>query len=413
MERTHKLSKIAAVVIALAALVILLLWMQGLLGGGKIEPGEVPYVTRGLKEPYRVEEVKKTTHPSFEEAVGTVKARREVLISPRIMGTIVELPVKAGDAVKRDLLLARLDDRDIKARLGQARSAAGAAESEFQRASSDYERYKRLRSQQAATQQQFESIEAAYLAAKARLAQASELVQEAQITLGYTVIRSPIDGLVVEKHMQVGDMASPGQPIMTLQEQGPLRLEAAVREGVAGSIETGDQLKVRIDALDLELAGTVEEKVPAADPMTRSFLVKVSLPQRPGLRSGMFGRIYVPVGSASVLTVPRTAIQRVGELDLVWVLSEQRPERRYVRTGYEYGDRIEVLSGLREGEKVILPSASSGEGAPGPSKEGRPATQLMRYTPESIPQGLGLSGLGLRGSPGLVRPAAYVREARG
>lgn len=413
MERMHKLSKIATVVVALAALVILLLWMQGLLGGNKIEPGEAPYVTKAFKEPYSVEEVKKTNHLSFEEVAGTVRARREVLISPRIMGTIVELPVKAGDAVTRDHLLARLDDRDIKARLEQARSAASAAESEFLRASSDYERYKRLRSQQAATQQQFESVEAAYLAAKARLAQASELVQEAQITLGYTVIRSPIDGIVVEKHMQVGDMASPGQPIMTLQEQGPLRLEAAVREGIAGSINTGDQLKVRIDALDLELAGTVEEKVPAADPMTRSFLVKVSLPQRPGLRSGMFGRIYLPVGSASVLTVPRAAIQRVGELDLVWVLSEQRPERRYVRTGYEYGDRVEVLSGLREGDKVILLSSPSAEGAPSPSQENRPQKQLMKHTPDATPLGRALSGLAFRGSPDPAHPASQVQEARG
>ncbi len=356
MEQMQRLSKIIGVVVAVSALVLLLLWMQGLLGGKKIQPGEVPYGGHAFKEPYLFEEVKKTTVANFEEAVGTVRARREVVISPRVMGTIIELPLKAGDLVKKDQLLVRLDDRDIKARLEQARSAASAAETEVLRATSEYERYKRLRSQQAATQQQFEAIEAAYLTAKARLKQATEMVQEAQVTLGYTVIRSPIDGLVIEKTMQLGDMASPGQPILTIQEVGTLRLEAAIREAIAGRINEGDQLRVYIDALHLELTGTVEEKIPAADPMTRTFLVKVSLPQRSGLPLRMFGRIYLPAGSATLITVPRNALQRVGELDLVWVLSEKQPERRYVRTGLELGDRIEIRSGLREGEKVLLPS---------------------------------------------------------
>ena len=177
------------------------------------------------------------------------------------------------------------------------------------------------------------------------------------MNLEYAVIRSPVTGYVVEKHMEVGDMAAPGRPALTVQEEGSLRLEAAVREGLAGRLLLGDSLRVRIDALEMELSGTLEEKVPAADPRSRSFLVKVSLPQQPGLRSGMFGRLFIPTGSATPLTVPSRAIESIGQIQQVWVLSEgDVPQRRYVRTGRTYADRVEILSGLQQGERVVVPA---------------------------------------------------------
>jgi len=166
---------------------------------------------------------------------------------------------------------------------------------------------------------------------------------------------------VVEKHMEVGDMAAPGSPVVTIQEEGGLRLEAAVREGLAGSLLLGDSLRVRIDALEMELTGTLEEKVPVADPRTRSFLVKESLPQQPGLRSGMFGRLFIPTGSVTPLTGSSRAIESIGQIQQVWVLSEEGlPQRRYVRTGRVYADRVEILSGLREGEKVVVRTDTAG-----------------------------------------------------
>jgi len=288
------------------------------------------------------------------------------MISPRIMGALLELPFKEGDPVGNGQRVARVDDRDIRARLEQARSQVAGAQSEFSRATSDFDRFRRLREQEAVPQQQFESVQASYRAAEARLKGAQEGLREAEVNIGYTVITSPVTGYVVEKHMNVGDMVSPGRPILTIQEAGALRLEAAVREGLAGTIQLGDLLRVRIDALNLGLTGSVEEKVPVADPMTRSFLVKVSLPQQPGLRSGMFGRLFIPTGSVTPLTVSQKAIQKLGAVELVWVVFEQnRPERRYVRTGRLYEDRVEILSGLKEGERVVLVPPGEVEEPPG------------------------------------------------
>lgn len=358
MEATRRASKLIGVLLALGALILLLLWMQGVIGGHKIAPGETPLAARALERPFDTDEARRVSYVQTEEAVGTVKAKREVLIAPRIMGTLLELPYREGDVVESGKMVARLDDRDIRARLEQARSAVASAQSEFSRAQSDFDRFKRLRDQEAVPQQQFESVQAAYRAAEARLRGAQEALREAEVNTGFALITSPVTGYVVEKHMNVGDMASPGRPILTIQEIGGLRLEAAVREGLAGSVQLGDALRVRIDALQLDLMGKVEEKVPAADPMTRSFLVKVSLPQTPGLRSGMFGRLSIPTGTVTPLTVSARAIQKVGAVETVWVLEEaQSPVRRYVRTGRSYEDRVEILSGLSEGERVAVPPA--------------------------------------------------------
>ena len=363
MEKMHRMSKLIAVVLALAALVLLLLWMQGVLGGGKIRPGEVAMEQPGVGEPYQVDAAKRTTFPNREEVVGTVVSKREVIIVPRIMGAVLELAVKAGDQVVQGQVLARLDDRDVRARLEQARSGVVEAESEFGRAASDYERFQRLRREEAVPQQRFEQAEAQYRTASARVKISREAGREAEINLGYTVIRSPVDGFVVEKNMEVGDMAAPGRPLLVVQEGGSLLLEAAVREGLAGSVNFGDRLTVRIDAVNAETMGTVDQKGPAADPKSRSFQIKLSLPQQHGLRSGMFGRVYIPTGSVTPLTVPRGAIRRVGQLETVTVLEEGRsPQRRYVRTGRIYDDRIEVFSGLEEGEKVLVFAGRGGAG---------------------------------------------------
>ena len=360
MDRTHRMSKLVGVILAVLALMLLLLWMQGILGGGKISPGELTSGRKALEEPYTVDVAQRTTQVRWEEAVGTVKAKREVIISPRIMGTLLDLSVNAGENVVQGQVLCRLDDRDIRARLEQARSAVVEAESEYERASRDYQRFERLRKDEAVTQQQFEAARAVYQGAEARLGRTREARREAEVNLEYAVIQSPVTGYVVEKHMEVGDMATPGRPVVTVQEEGGLRLEAAVREGLVGSLLLGDSLRVRVDAVEMELSGTLEEKVPAADPRSRSFLVKVSLPQQPGLRSGMFGRLFIPTGSVTPLTVSSRAVESIGQIQQVWVLSEEGfPQRRYVRTGRIYVDRVEVLSGLQEGERVVVPTDAS------------------------------------------------------
>ncbi|MHC4608550.1 MAG: efflux RND transporter periplasmic adaptor subunit, partial [Planctomycetota bacterium] len=165
----------------------------------------------------------------------------------------------------------------------------------------------------------------------------------------------PIDGVVVTKHMEPGDLAVPGKPVLTLQDPRNLRLEVQVPERCAEKAAIGREVRVRIDALQGELRGIVDEVSPVADPKSRTFLAKVALPEDPGLRPGMFGRLLEDCGRRKVLLIPSSAVEKVGQLETVRVLGKDgRARDRHVRTGKRVGDDVEVLSGLEAGEKVVV-----------------------------------------------------------
>jgi multidrug efflux pump subunit AcrA (membrane-fusion protein) len=163
---------------------------------------------------------------------------------------------------------------------------------------------------------------------------------------------------VVERYADPGDTARQGQPLLRMYDPQTLRLEASVRESVASKLVKGQQHEVRIDALDEQFAAIVDEIVPSADPGSRSFLVKVSLKDSTGLYPGMFGRLIVPIGQVEKMYIPQKAVTRVGQLDFVIVKIEKGSVRRYVRLGIPTEDgRIEVVSGLTDGEQVLIPNS--------------------------------------------------------
>jgi RND family efflux transporter MFP subunit len=184
--------------------------------------------------------------------------------------------------------------------------------------------------------------------------QAEEILREATIALGYTKMVAPENGEVAKRLAEPGDLAWPGKPLVVLQTRGALRLEAMVREGLIQKVPVGSRLEVVLTAVGARVEGTVEERVPAADPQTRTFLVKVGLPPRGDLFPGMFGRLRVPVGKRKVILVPREAVKRVGQLDMVTVRSNGDWETCFVRTGREREGNVEILSGLEGGEIVAL-----------------------------------------------------------
>jgi len=153
-----------------------------------------------------------------------------------------------------------------------------------------------------------------------------------------------------------GDTATPGEPLLRLYDPQALRLTATVRESLASRLQTGQTLPVRIDALDLEVEGEIAEIVPAADPGSRSFEVRVALPARENLYPGMFGRLGIRLGTEARLAIPQAAVARYGQLAFVEVMGAEGILRRYIRTGRALpGEQVEVLSGLQVGERVVVP----------------------------------------------------------
>lgn len=292
----------------------------------------------------------------FEEVSGTIFSARHTTISSKILARIEAMPVRAGDEIEAGTVVARLDSRDLDARLAAARERVRSAGAAAELAVSERDRVAGMHASNVASQRELDRTEASVRMTRAELERAKQNVADAEIALSYAEIRSPVSGRVVDRLAEPGDTAAPGAPLLRIYDPGAMRLEAPVREGLATRLTSGQALRVRIEAVDLELDGAIDEIVPAAEPGARTFLVKVRLPHDPRLFSGMFGRVAVPAGEKTRLVAPRAAIERIGQLEYALVVGEgEARSRRLVTTAGPVGDEgVEVLSGLAEGEHVVL-----------------------------------------------------------
>jgi RND family efflux transporter MFP subunit len=307
--------------------------------------------------------------PDVVEATGTLRAAETSQLAAQMMGNIVEVRVREGDRVQRGQVLAVIDDAQPRAALDRVTAADLAAQQEITAAESDltlaeatFKRYQTLYERKSVSPQEFDEIKARYQAAQARRemaragqGQAKAALQQAHTALGYTHIVAPFDGLVTEKKADVGTLASSGMPIFTVEDLRRYRLEATVNETDLRYVHQGQQVSVSIDALgERELKGKVIEIVPAADPASRSFLVKVELPPDPALRSGFFGRARFTRGERTALLIPRSAIVERGQLQGIYVLDQNRiAGLRYITVGKPSAEQVEVLTGLQAGETLI------------------------------------------------------------
>ncbi len=335
------------------ALALLLIYLEGGFSGGKVKPGLVPLPTAG-RQTAGLAVVEKREAEDVREWPGTIRSRATSHLSSRRLARVLEVRATVGAAVKAGEILALLDDRDVRARLEQARAALEAARAGAAQAEAEHERVRRLFEKQAATPRDFEAAEARGKAARARIAQAESAVRESEVEAGESVIRAPFDGVVSERAAEPGDLAVPGRPLFAVYDPARLRLEVDVPEACAAKATRGVEIRVRVDAPERELAGRVEEVTPVADPQSRTFLVKVALPEDGLLRPGAFARLLQPCGARTALLVPASAVSRSGQIESVRVMIDGELRVRHVRTGRRHGDRIEVLSGLREGDLVRI-----------------------------------------------------------
>ena len=331
------------------------------------------------------------------EVMGTVRSRTSTTLSSKIVGRILALHVREGSEVERGQLLVELDDQDLAAQVRRAEagirdaesalpevdraiaaSAAAQAGAEAQRdlAASTLRRYQRLLERKSVAPQEYDQVAARHKAAvadveravaeqqvlqakrqhvQARIESAHAELASAQVLLGYTKIAAPISGVVTVKHTDVGSLAAPGIPLLTLEDSRRYWLEVSVPESQSALIRRGQTLAVQIEAAGILTPAPVSEIIPSADPMTRTMQVRLDLPVSPPLRSGLFGRAWVPVGRRRAIQVAREAIIERGQLQGVYVIGQDNIARfRLVRTGETRQNVTEILSGLTPGEHVVL-----------------------------------------------------------
>lgn len=350
--------------------------------GQEIAPGtRAPGAGQTIKAP--VAEARISQEPSYYEAVATINARTASTISSKLMGAVQAIHVHEGTRVKKGDLLISIDPRTVTAQLEQAQaglrearraetsalSARDAAAAASQLATSTLERYRPLLQQNSVSPQEFDEVESRGRQAKAALAQAEAMIEaarsrvqqseaavsQASLAQRDAQVIAPYDGQVVARMVDEGDLAAPGTPLLTIEQEGLFCADLLLPERYIQSVSVGTAVKVSVPALgDLEASGHVGRIVPAADAQSRSFEVKVAMPQGLDLKSGMFARVFIPVGGTGGLLVPAAAVVTEGQLTGLFIVDEKQIARfRLVRTGKTYGDRVEIISGLMEGQRYI------------------------------------------------------------
>lgn len=340
---------------SLLVMTLLILWMAGVFGA-KIGPGVVAAKMLSAPADAATAQVEEVTVPVIEEAAGTVQAERKTVVSAQLVAVIREVRVRAGDPVNAGDALVVLDSRELEAKVLEARRASEAAAAARSRTEADFRRVKDLRARNIVSQSEFDQAESGFRVADAELERARQALQGAEVGLSYATIKAPVAGRIVDRFADPGDTAMPGRPLLSLYDPTALRIEVPVRESLVGRLKLDQGIQVRLGPEQKTIDGTVDEIVPQAEAGSRTFLVKVGLPKRDGMYTGMFGRVLIPTGERKRLLVPEAAVERIGQLDFANVLDGQRNvSRRLITLGPPAPDgRVEVLSGLRAGETVLL-----------------------------------------------------------
>ncbi|WP_299074330.1 efflux RND transporter periplasmic adaptor subunit [uncultured Paraglaciecola sp.] len=337
-------------IIAMTGLLLVVAWMAGLFTH-KVAPATLQHSASSNLNSFTVSY---TTEPVFESIPASIKAREATLVSSQILARIENIHVRAGDKVTQGQLLVSLESNSLKAQLAQASAMVEASQALLTEAKTSFERAQTLQSDGLLSQSELDNTAAYFYRLRSEHMAATQAKQAAQTALDYSKITSPFSGVVVERATEPGNMASPGQLLLSLYDPLTLQIEANVRESLATQLALGRKVSIKVDSLGKNFTATIVEIVPAADPFARAFLIKAGLEFDPNLRPGMFAKMMVENGSTQVLTIPLTYVKSFGQLDIVWLLKNEQLSRRFIRLGKSKGDQIEVISGLIPGDTLVL-----------------------------------------------------------
>ena len=294
----------------------------------------------------RTEEV-----PVLIEVTGTVRPVQRALIAAKVMGAIEDLPVVLGQRVKSGDVLLKISAGEISARVLQAQA-------QLNQVRRDLERERDLLAKNASTPDMVKGLED-------RLAMTQAIMREAEVMLGYATVRAPFDGVVARKLANAGDLAAPGQPLLEVEGTGDFQVEAGIPDSHVSRLASGTPLAVDVPAAGISFTGTLVEVSSAADGFTRTVLAKISVPAGTSVGSGQYARVQAPGAPVRALLAPAAAVSQVGQLERVFVARDGRAVLRLVKTGATRGDRVEILSGLADGDPVVVnPPVGLREGQP-------------------------------------------------
>lgn len=290
---------------------------------------------------------------------GTVEAINQGTVSAQTSGRVAEILYDVNDFVPAGAVIVRFTDTEQRAALDSATAALEEAQARFDEAGKEFVRISSMYENETVSLARFEQAEANRAAAQARHDAARSNVTGATEQLEYTIVRAPYAGIVARRHIEVGELVGPGQPVMSGLSLQSLRINVDVPQSMFDPIREIGKAFVYVG--ERRVAAESLTFYPVADPVTNTFTVRVNLPDNSAdLFPGMFAKVGFIVGESSRLLVPESAVVRRSELTAVYVSAAGRVSLRQVRLGRQYGEQIEILAGLSEGEQVATDPVQAG-----------------------------------------------------
>ena len=325
----------------IGGLLALILWSGGFLLH-KLSPAQVRAET-GIPLPAGSQTLAVTSEmvsPRID-LVGTVASGEKIVLSSRISAYVKKVYVSAGDRVRHGQRLILLDNRELEQQLA-------AAEAGLAQAKTEYERARKLMAADATTDQALTAARSAYETASAQ-------VRQIKVMLTFTEITSPIDGRITDRRIEAGDLAAPGQPLLGVFAPQNMRIEVPVPVRLVEKMQLQQRVDIELDRPDRLFTGSVIEVVGEIDPLSRTQKMKVHIEGAgTDVLPGTFGRVWITDDPRPAILVPMSAVYRIGQLELVQLVTDNRVVRRMVKTGPRFGDRIEILSGLSDGDTILI-----------------------------------------------------------
>ncbi len=296
---------------------------------------------------------------------GQVESSQSANISTRVMGFITKVYVKLGDPVKQGQLLFTVNSNDIAAKRAQTEAMMAQTEAALQNAQKDFDRYTNLYSQQSATAKELDNVTLQYKAAKASVTAAKQMRNEVNAQFSYTSVTAPFSGVVTQKMQDAGSMATPGMPVLTIEQNNNLQVSAAVSESQIASIQQGDEAILNIKSINKIIKGKITQISQSSQSSGGQYLIKISIPdnEKQNVFAGMYVNVNIPTkpnvkidaAASNRVLVPQECLIHKDQLTGLYTIGNNNTALlRWVRLGKNYGTEVEVLSGLSKEETFII-----------------------------------------------------------
>ncbi len=309
----------------------------------------------------KVNIISENNDSQFLGASGKIEAENSANISTRMMGYITKVHVSVGQKVAAGQLLVSINSSDLQAKKAQVEAGILQATAAYNNAKKDYERFVNLFKQQSASQKELDDMTARYEMAKAALEGAKQMKNEVMAQFSYSNITAPFSGIVTNTFIKEGDMANPGMPLVSVEGASKLQVTAMVSESDINSIKKGMPVNVLVKSTDSKLSGKVSEVSLSAKNTGGQYLVKINLDKTDkSILPGMFVNVQFPVENISnaaenkAVMVEEAALVKQGQLTGVYVIEDNTAFLRWLRIGKNFGNEVEVLSGLSANEKYVI-----------------------------------------------------------